>query len=111
MRLARLRNTSKDTVRAPLKVRVIALTSQLGVPTIIGADNGVTTIGAIWDVGATVPATGLLPDSASAPRTLTFRLTHVRPLRLARQSGGFTSGLVRLSTRIYGRMSGAEAHR
>jgi hypothetical protein len=100
---ARLRNSSKVTVRGPLKVRVITLTSQLGVPSVVGAENGVTTIGAIWDFGTTVPAFGLLPDSAIAPRILTFRLSDLRPIRLVRESPGFTSGLVHFDARVYGK--------
>jgi hypothetical protein len=100
----RLKNTSRDTLRAPLKVRVIGLTSQLGVPVVVGAANGVSTAGAIWDFSNAIPARGLLPDSASAPRRLTFRLSDVPPIRLARQSGGFTSGLVRFESRIYGKL-------
>jgi hypothetical protein len=101
--IARLRNTSRVTVRAPVKVRVSTLSSQLGVPAVVGAANGVTTIGAIWDFGSTVPAGGLLPDSTTAPRTLTFHLSDVRPLRLVKEFPGFTSGLVHFEVRVYGK--------
>jgi hypothetical protein len=104
---ASLRNTSTDTVRAPVKVRVIALTSELGVPRVVGADNGVTTIGAIWDLSSTVPPVGLLPDSTTAPRTLTFRLSDVRPIR-PKRSRGFASGLVDFRIRVFANTSGAQ---
>jgi hypothetical protein len=107
---ARIRNTSRDTVHAPLKARVISLTSQLGVPSVVGAANGLSTTGAIWDFGNTIGSRGLLPDSATAPRTLRFRLTDVRPLRVARQ-GGLNSGLVRFAVRLYGNTSTTKASR
>lgn len=105
---ARLRNTSKVTVRAPLKARVIALTSELGVAAIAGAANGVTTVGAIWDFGSMVPAAGLPPDSTTATRTLTFRLTDVRPIRLVKRNPGFTAGLVHFEVRVYGKGGNGE---
>src|SRR5262249_30692640 len=36
----RLKNVSKDTIRGPLKVRVVGVESQLGTPTILNADDG-----------------------------------------------------------------------
>ena len=99
---ARLKNTSKDVVRAPLKARVINLSSQLAVPTIVGAANGVSGVGAIWDWSDAIPAGGLLPDSLSSARTLRFHLSDLRPIRRPRQPGGGLSGLVRFDTRIYG---------
>ena len=103
---ARLRNTSSDTLRGPLKVRVVRLTSQLGTPSIVAATNGTGGIGAIWDFGGAIPAAGLLPDSTTAVKTLTFRLSSVRPLRPARQSPGFTSGLLHFEARAYGKPTG-----
>jgi len=103
--VARLRNTSTETVRAPVKVRVTSLTSQLGVPAVVGATNGAGTVGAIWDFSSLIPKNGLSPDSAAAPKTLTFRLSDIRGIRHARQSGGFASGLVRFDARVYGRTS------
>ena len=104
--VARLRNTSKSMLRPPLKVRVVQLTSQLGVPAIVGSESGGAGVGAIWDFGRTVPAAGLAPDSATATRTLTFRLTDIRPLQLVRQSPGFTSGLVHFAVNVFGKAGG-----
>jgi hypothetical protein len=105
---ARLRNTSREAIRGPVKVRVTRLASQLGVPSIVGAVNGISGTGAILDFDATIPRSGLLPDSAGAPRALTFRLTDVRPLRPSRQSPGFTSGLVQFDVRVYGKGASAD---
>ena len=106
--VARLKNTSKDIVRTPLKVRVTSLSSLLGVPSIVGAENGVAGVGAIWDFGATIPAAGLQPEATGAPRTLTFRLTDLRPIRLLRESPGFTSRLVTFEARVFGLAASAE---
>ena len=105
---ARLRNTSRDTVHGPMKVRVIRLTSQLGTPSVVASANGTSSVGAIWDFGSVIPRGGLLPDSTTASKTLTFRLSNVRAIRLARQSPGFTSGLLHFETRAYGKATGAE---
>ena len=103
----RLKNTSSDTVRGPLKVRVVRLSSQLGVPTVADATNRVTGVGAIWDFGD-LPATGLAPDAVTSAKTLVFRLADVRPIRLARQGGGFTSGLVHFEARVFGKGGSGE---
>jgi hypothetical protein len=105
---ARLRNTSREALRGPVKVRVIRLSSQLGVPSVVGAANGINGTGAILDFDATIPRSGLLPDSAGAPRALTFRLADIRPLRPTRQSPGFTSGLIQLDVRVYARGASAD---
>ena len=107
----KFRNRSTSTVRAPLKARVISMSSQLGVPSVAGAANGVTTTGAILDFSNAIPARGLMPDSATAPQTLTFRLTDVRPLRISRQGGGLPSGLVRFAVRVFGETNVARESR
>jgi hypothetical protein len=106
---ARLKNTSKDTVRRPLKARVIRLSSELGVPAIVGAVNGEAGVGAIWEWSDAIPATGLLPDSVSSLRTLRFHVSDLRPIRRPRQPGGGLSGLVRFDARIYGGTRGGGA--
>jgi hypothetical protein len=105
---ARLRNTSRETVRGPLKLRVTRLASQLGVPSVVGATNHMNGVGAILDFESTIPRAGLLPDSVGAARALTFRLTDVRPLRPSRQSPGFTSGLIQFDVRVYAKGDAAD---
>lgn len=100
---ARLRNTSREPVRGPLKIRVIGLRSQLGSPAVVGAANGISTIGAIWNLDGVIRDRGLPPDSATAPHRFTFRLTELRPIRLAREDDGFTSGLLDFDVRVFGR--------
>jgi hypothetical protein len=98
---AKLKNTSKDVIRGPLKVRVISLKSQLGIPAIVDAENGQSGIDALWDFSGTIPVNGLAPDAMGRPRALTFRLTDVRPIRLLREPPGFTSRLVNFDARVY----------
>ena len=70
----RLRNTSRDTVRAPVKMLVTQLSSQFGVPHVSGADNDRDGVGAVWDFSSLIPPGGLAPNAESEPRTLEFRL-------------------------------------
>jgi hypothetical protein len=70
----RLRNNSRDTLRAPLRVLVTQLSSQFGVAHVAGADNDRDGVGAVWDFSSLVPAGGLAPNGETAPRTLTFQL-------------------------------------
>jgi hypothetical protein len=101
----RLKNTSKDTIVGPVKARVVALNSDLGVPQIVGADNGTGRAGAIFDLTALIAGGRLLPDSVSAPRTLTVRLSDVRPFK---QGQLLKFGLVALDARVYaGAVKGA----
>lgn len=97
---AQLRNTSKDTVVAPVKVRVLRLESQLGIPEILNTDNGENGTGAVWDFSPQLSGAVLAPGGVSSPRTLTFRITDIRPVEPGRR---FRSGLVSLDTRVLGR--------
>jgi hypothetical protein len=103
--VARLRNNSSGVLHAPVKARLIGISSQLGAPVVVGAANGVGTVGAIWDLSGSIPPRGLLPDSVAAPATFSFRLHDLRAVRKARQSSESESGLVRFDTAIYGHMA------
>jgi hypothetical protein len=105
---ARLKNNSRETLRAPIRVRVTSLTSQLGVPALQGADNGLRGVGAILDLSSLIPAGGLLPDSVSAPKAFNFRFSDLRPLQAGREFRALTSrgggyGLLHFDLRIFGR--------
>jgi hypothetical protein len=99
---ARLRNASKDTVRGPIKARVVVLRSEIGVPQVIGAENGQTGVGAIWDLSAALPAGGLAPEASGPLTTFAIRLNDLRPIQAGKS---FKQGLVQFETRIYGRLS------
>lgn len=74
--MVRLRNNSRDTLRAPLRVLVTQLSSQLGEPHVVRADNDRDGVGAVWDMSALVPPSGLVPAGETQPRVLEFRLDH-----------------------------------
>ena len=103
---ARLTNTSRDTVRGPLYMRLVTLRSQLGVPSVVAADNGAAGVGAVWDFSGSIPQSGLRPDSGTAVRTFVFKLSDLRSLQPTKVRPNFTSGLVHLDVRIYGNVSG-----
>jgi len=103
---AKLWNTSKQVVHAPIKLRLTSMTSQLGTPSVVNAENGTSGTGAIWDFTSALPAAGLQPDSTSAPEMMTFKLSDVHALQPVHQTPGFTNGLVRFAVRAYGKTTG-----
>jgi hypothetical protein len=103
---ARLKNAGKDPITGPVKARLVVLRSPIGVPEVVGADNGVGGVGAIWDLSATIPSGGLRPDASAAPKTFTVRLSDVRPLEQGRE---FKAALLHFETRVYGRASNRSA--
>jgi hypothetical protein len=98
---ARLRNTSKSPIAGPIKLRALTMTSALGVIEAADADNGVSGSGAIWDFTKQVSSSVLPPDAEAAPRTLTFRLRDLRPVRRGDQ---FTLSLVNVEARLFAKM-------
>jgi hypothetical protein len=77
-----LRNTSKETIRGRLVVRVLSVSSEAGVVTVANADNGVAGAGATFDLTSLVPEGGLKPDASTASKTIRFQLKDVRPIRI-----------------------------
>lgn len=80
----KLKNTSKtDTIRGPLKARVLLLTSENAKSVeVANSDNGVRGVGAVWNLAPLLPGGALLPDSLSAPKDLVFQLTGMEPFRI-----------------------------
>jgi hypothetical protein len=97
----RLRNASKDTVVAPLKIRVRTLESQLGVAEVTAADNGEKGTGAVWDLSSLLQGGVLLPGMRSQERTLEFRIASLRPLKPGRP---FLSGVMSADLGLYGKV-------
>lgn len=95
---AKLKNVSADTIRGPVKIRVIRLESELGVPEILNGDNGRAGVGTLWDFTSSLPDGVLLPDSTSTGRILEFRLTQLQPLESGRD---FRRQLVDMDARVY----------
>ncbi len=77
-----LKNTSKDTLRAPFEVRELSLTSELAdTVQATNATNHVAGPGAVWDYADAVAGGVLAPAATSEPKVLTFHLSGLRPLR------------------------------
>ena len=98
---ARLKNISKDTVEGPVKVRVLTLESDLGVPEITNADNGQGGTGAVWDFTPQLSGAPLATMKLSAARTLSFRVSDLRPLA---QGKDFKFSFFNLDTRVFGKL-------
>jgi hypothetical protein len=102
---AQLLNTSKDTLEAPFKARVLTLESELGVAQIANADNGLNGTGAIWDFGSSLNGGKLASLKRSRPKTLVFHITDLRPVS---QGKDFTSGVVSLNVRMFAKIHKAK---
>jgi hypothetical protein len=100
--MAKLKNTSQETVLAPLVVRILQLRSDVGIPSLIVAAKGQSGQGAVLEFSALLHGGMLLPDSTSDPRQLVFRLTDLRPFR---QGKDFKFGLIDVDARVLGKSS------
>src|ERR1051325_11244524 len=71
---ARIKNTSKNALPAPLKMRVVMLTSDLGTARILNADNGETGVGAVWEFSKEIDSGWLKPDENSHSKLFRFQI-------------------------------------
>jgi len=96
-----LKNPSKtDTVRGPLKARVLTLTSENArTVEVANPDNQLRGIGAVWDFSSQLPNGMLLPDATSAPKDLVFQLTGLQPFR---EGTDLHLGFVNMDAKILG---------
>jgi hypothetical protein len=99
--IARVKNTSRFTVEGLVKVRILTLESEYGVPEITNPDNGEHGTGAVWDFTKQIQGGTLGSMKLSEPKALSFRLTDVRPLR---QGKDFKNILFNFETHIYGKL-------
>jgi hypothetical protein len=106
-----IRNISEAAIRAPLKVRAIAVRPGAGpmvgvseTVEVTNADNRETGPGAIWDFSSLVPAGGLAPDALSGERVLVFRIPDPRPFHegAGEELTRFRFALVNLKVRVLG---------
>lgn len=77
---ARLRNTSRETIRGPLYLRVIDLWSELGDARLAPPRDGETGPGAVIPLSSAVPDGALAPDERSAPFVIRARIESPREL-------------------------------
>jgi hypothetical protein len=94
-------NTSKKTILAPLRLRVISLQSSSAVPEILGADNGMTTAGAVWDFSRDIPGGSLGPGQSGEPHRIRFRLNELGAFRLDPRGG--LGSLLSVETKALGK--------
>jgi hypothetical protein len=76
---AHVENTSGHTLEGPFKIRLIQLDSDVAALEAVGASNGMTGPGAVWDVTPFTDASRLEPGGKSRTFPLTFKLHDVRP--------------------------------
>jgi len=105
--IARLKNTSKDAMLAPVKVRVIRIASDVGVPVLVGSDNGQAGPGAVLDFSGLLRNGMLLPDSSCEAKRVVFRLTDLRPFH--RGGNEFKFGLIDLDARVFAKRLKAQS--
>lgn len=74
-------NTSGDTIVGPLVVRVLDLTSEAGVASIIGADAGGDGEGAVWDFSSRLENARLAPGARTRPLPVRIHVSDAGPLR------------------------------
>ena len=96
-----LKNASKvDTVRGPLKVRVITLTSENArTVEVANSDNQVRGTGAVFDFSGQLQNGMLLPGAVSAPKDLVFQLSDLQPFR---EGTDLRLGFVNMEAKILG---------
>jgi len=75
-----LKNSSKQPIWSPVKIRVRSIESEIAVAAIANADNSVSGAGAIWDFTPELPGGELQPGQQSKPKILRFKLSAVRPI-------------------------------
>jgi hypothetical protein len=96
-----LKNPSKsDTVRGPLKARVLVLTSENAKTVeVANPDNAIRGVGAVWDFTPQLKNGMLLPGEISAPKDLLFQLTGLQPFR---EGTDLRLGFVNMDAKILG---------
>lgn len=75
-----LENTSGEVIRGPIKLRLVTLSSPLGKPSVVNADNHSLEAGAVWDFTQTLKSNTLKKKEVSAEKELIFKVDH--PLSL-----------------------------
>ena len=74
---ASLRNKSKEPVDGKFLLRVLSLSSDVGLVQVTNAENAITGAGALFDFSHAVQGGVLKPDASSAAKKLVFHLEDV----------------------------------
>jgi hypothetical protein len=97
---ARLKNHSKETLRGPMKARVVVLQSDFAIAHVASADNQMTGTGAVWDFSSLLNNNELKPGETSQAKTLVFRLQDVWPLDVTGRNGVMSRSLVNFEAKV-----------
>jgi hypothetical protein len=73
-------NSSRGVIHGPLKLRLVNVSSALGNPSAVNADNHYAQPGAMWDLSSLLKHDKLEPGEYSAVKELDFRLDGPREL-------------------------------
>jgi hypothetical protein len=98
--LARLKNVGVQPVSGAIKVRVLQMRSDLGIPEIQNAENNARGAGATWDFSSNLSGPTLAAGQKSEPKELRFRFSDLRPFI---QDSRLKFGLLQLSVRVLGK--------
>src|SRR5439155_18577014 len=106
----RLKNTTRaDTLRAPLKARVIQLSSEVAKTVeVANSDNQIRGVGAVLDFTPLLNNGVLLPDSLSAQKDIVFQLNGLQPFRTGTD---LHLGFVNMEAKILGPATREESSR
>lgn len=74
-----LRNTSTKIIRAPIKLRLLNLSSSIGTPSAVDVDKHTAERDAVWDLSALLERGLLEPKKTSGTKRLVFRVSGPHP--------------------------------
>jgi hypothetical protein len=106
-----VKNTSKDTVRGPMKLRIISIGSAYASAAAVGTENKLEGVGGIWDFTAQLSGGTLLPGSTSGVRRLTIKLTDPKPIVPLPRTGSPPSGFASFNVRVLSNITAATVAR
>lgn len=99
-----LLNTSRDTIVGPLKLRIVRLESDLGVPTLVFGPGRSDRGGTVLDLSHTIPRNGLRSGHTSMPQKLVVKFDNVNQLTDANKD------IVHMKVKAYGRLLSASGN-
>jgi len=80
----RLRNISDSVISGPIRVRAVAVRSDVGIPAVVNAENGSHGAGAIWTIHGGGHDDRLAPSELSAPTAIRVHLADPLVVELVR---------------------------
>jgi hypothetical protein len=98
---AHLENTSKETLIAPMKLRITDVGSQLAAVEITNAENNVRGQGAVWTFNPADSSGKLSPDAKSEVKELAFHVSDIRLLHQPTREPKL--GLISLKAQVLGK--------